>query len=193
MGFADALIKMGIPYNSEQALEIAEQIIKSINVMEGTRLLEINPIFEQAARERGFFSADLMEKIAQSGTLQGVDGIPEDIKRVFVTDWDITPEWHVRMQSVFQRYTDNSVSKTINLPAESTPDDIRKVYVMAHELKCKGITIYRYGSKKNQVLTLAGQRPKEEIEASIYMTADSEYSGGCPTGTCPFQALPFIT
>ncbi len=254
MGFADALVKMGIPYNSEAGLEMAEQIIQFIaeearqasaklatergvfpnlpgsvydrpgtpqlrnatvlsiaptgtisiiagcssgieplfalsfvrNVMEGTRLLEVNPIFEQTARERGFYSPELMEEIAQKGTLQGIEGVPEDIRQVFVTDWDIMPEWHVRMQAIFQKYTDNSVSKTINLPAEATPEDIYKVYTLAHELKCKGITVYRYGSKRQQVLTLAGHIPETAVEPAPYVTVDSEYAGGCPTGTCPF-------
>ena len=90
------------------------------------------------------------------------------------------------MQAVFQKYTDNSVSKTINLPAEATPEDIRRIYTLAHELKCKGITVYRYGSKKQQVLTLAGQAPERSEEAAPYVTVESEYAGGCPTGTCPF-------
>ncbi|MBI2832697.1 MAG: adenosylcobalamin-dependent ribonucleoside-diphosphate reductase [Chloroflexi bacterium] len=255
MGFADALVKMGIPYNSDNGLETGKRIIKFIsdeahkasvelavkrgvfpnfrgsiydlpetslrmrnatvlsiaptgtisiiagcssgieplfalayvrNVMEGTRLMEVNPVFEQIARERGFFSQDLMEQVARRGTLRGFEGVPEDIRKVFVTDWDITPEWHLRMQSVFQEHVDNSVSKTINLPAEATPEDIHHIYVMAHKLKCKGITIYRYGSKKQQVLTLAGEVPVAAIEPAPYVTVESEYSGGCPTGTCLF-------
>lgn len=254
MGFADALVKMGIPYNSEAGLATAERIIKFIseqarqasaglaakrgvfpnfpksvykrpgglrlrnatvlsiaptgtisiiagcssgieplfalafvrNIMEGTRLLEINPVFEQVARQRGFFSPELMEQVAQRGTLRGIKGIPEDVRRLFVTDWDIAPEWHVRMQAVFQKYTDNSVSKTINLPAEATPETIQQVYTHAHELKCKGITIYRYGSKKQQVLTLAGHIPETAVEPVTYVTVDSEYAGGCPYRTCPF-------
>ena len=91
------------------------------------------------------------------------------------------------MQAAFQKYSDNSVSKTVNLPAEATPEDIRRIYTLAHELKCKGITVYRYGSKKQQALTLAGQMPEQEkAEPAPYLTADSEYSGGCPlTGSCP--------
>ncbi len=254
MGFADALVRLGIPYNSEEALETAERIIKFIaekalaasaklamergvfpnfggsihdrpdgprrrnatvlsiaptgtisiiagcssgieplfalafirNVMEGTRLLEANPVFEQIARERGFYSRELMEHVAQEGTLRKTQGIPEDVRRIFVTDWDIEPEWHVRMQAVFQKYTDNSVSKTVNLPAEATPQDIRRIYTLAYELKCKGITIYRYGSKQQQVLTLAGHVPETTAEPIPYVTAESEYAGGCPHGTCPF-------
>jgi ribonucleoside-diphosphate reductase alpha chain len=120
-----------------------------------------------------------MEEIARKGTLRQVPGIPEDTRRVLVTDWDIAPEWHIRMQAVFQKYSDNSVSKTVNLPAEATPNDIRKIYVLAHELKCKGITIYRYGSKKDQVLTLPGKMRPTEPEPGTFLTVDSEYSGGC--------------
>ena len=90
------------------------------------------------------------------------------------------------MQAAFQKYTDNSVSKTVNLPAEASPEDIRRIYSMAHELKCKGITVYRYGSKKQQVLTLGGETAGESAEPTPFVTVESEYSGGCPTGTCPF-------
>lgn len=146
----------------------------------------MNPIFEEVARERGFYSPDLIEKVAQRGTLRGIEGIPEDVRRVFVTDWDIDPEWHVKMQAVFQKYVDNSVSKTVNLPAEATPEDIRQLYNLAYELKCKGITIYRYGSKKGQVLSLAGPMTETAVEPLTYITAESEFSGGCPIGVCPF-------
>ncbi len=154
--------------------------------MEGTRLLEVNPYFEQVAREWHFFSPEFMEKVAQRGTLQEMANIPEEIRRVFVTDWDIAPEWHVRMQAMFQKYTDNSVSKTVNLPSEATPEDVRRIYTLAHELRCKGITIYRYGSKTQQVLTLAGHLPETAAEPVPYVTAESEFAGGCPTETCPF-------
>lgn len=253
MGFADAIILMGIPYNSEEALHTAEKVISFIyekakntseelakqrgvfpnfkgskydrpegpqirnatvlsiaptgtisiiggcssgieplfalayvrNVMEGTKLLEVNPYFESVAKERNFYSEELMHRIARKGTLKGIDGIPEYVRRIFVTDWDITPEWHVKIQAIFQKYTDNSVSKTINLVEDATPDDIRKIYLMAYEHKCKGITVYRYGSKKQQVLTLGGDLSKPSGESVDYVTVESEYSGGCATGTCP--------
>jgi ribonucleoside-diphosphate reductase alpha chain len=153
--------------------------------MEGTSLLEVNPIFEQMAHEQGFFSQELIEHVAQRGTLQGIQGISEGVGRLFVTDWDIAPEWHVRMQAVFQKDSDNSVSKTVNLPTEATHEDIHRIYILAHELKCKGITVYRYGSKKQQVLTLAGHAPEVAAEPIQYVTVDSEYAGGCPYGTCP--------
>lgn len=127
-----------------------------------------------------------MESVAQKGTLRDIEGIPEDVRRTFVTDWDISPEWHVKMQAVFQKHTDNSVSKTINLPPEAAPEDIRRVYLLAHGLRCKGITVCRYGSKRQQVLTLAGQPAEAAEEPPCYVTVDSEYSGGCATGTCIF-------
>jgi ribonucleoside-diphosphate reductase alpha chain len=154
--------------------------------MEGTRLLEVNSLFEEAAHKGGFYSPEIAERIAHRGTLRDINGIPDDIRRVFVTDWDIAPQWHVRMQATFQKYTDNSVSKTVNLPANATPEDIRRIYKLAHELKCKGITVYRYGSKKQQVLSLAGEVAEAATEPLPYLTADSEYAGGCPSGTCPF-------
>jgi ribonucleoside-diphosphate reductase alpha chain len=147
--------------------------------MEGTRLLEVNPVFERIARDHGFYSQELMEKIAQKGSLQDIEGIPEDVAKVMVTDWDIAPKWHVKMQAVFQKYSDNSVSKTVNLPAEATPEDIRQVYMLAYELKCKGITIYRYGSKKDQVLSLPARYPETSVDHGPFITVDSEYSGGC--------------
>ncbi|MFC1863474.1 vitamin B12-dependent ribonucleotide reductase [Thermodesulfobacteriota bacterium] len=222
MGFADILYKLKIPYNSEQALETAEDIMSFIQhesheaskylaeergvfpnfeksiyngrkdfrlrnattttiaptgtlsiiagcssgieplfalsfvrrVMDNDELVEVNPYFEKIAKERGFYSEDLMDVIARKGTLDGIKEIPEDVKEVFVTAHDITPEWHVRMQSVFQKYTDNAVSKTVNLPRDTTMEDVRKVYDLTYELGCKGATIYRDGSKGNQVLSV---------------------------------------
>lgn len=254
MGFADALTELGIPYDSEEALEMAGDIIGFIcqeahkaseklasqrgsfpgfqgsiydrpgkprvrnatvlsiaptgtisilagcssgiepifalsfvrNVMEGTQLLEVNPRFEQIARERGISSQELMEKVAERGTVNDVDGIPDEVRRIFVTHWDIDPRWHVRMQAAFQKYVDNSVSKTVNLPAEATVEDVRQAFLLAYELGCKGITVYRYASKKRQVLYLPGHTQEEGGEASHYVTAESDYSGGCVYGSCPF-------
>jgi ribonucleoside-diphosphate reductase alpha chain len=125
------------------------------NVMDNDKLLEINPYFELAARERGFFSQDLMDTIAAKGSIQDMEEIPEDVRRIFVTAHDVSPEWHVRMQAAFQKHTDNAVSKTVNLPRDATVDDVKKVYTLAHQLGCKGVTIYRDGSKENQVLSFA--------------------------------------
>jgi ribonucleoside-diphosphate reductase alpha chain len=134
------------------------------------------------AKERGFYSANLLEKIAKTGSVKEIDGIPEDVKRLFVTALDIQPEWHVRMQAAFQRYTDNAVSKTVNMPFEATVEDVRSVYELAWKLKCKGVTVFRYGSKPEQVLYIGEIKTKE----TKFVSAESEYAGGCPTKTCPF-------
>ncbi|MCZ7399396.1 MAG: vitamin B12-dependent ribonucleotide reductase [Candidatus Methanoperedens sp.] len=242
MGFADMLVHLGIPYDSEDALKTGEEIMRFIqekshatserlaiergafpnfpgsiykkpirnstvttvaptgtisiiagcssgieplfavsfvrNVMEGTKLLEINPYFEAVAKERGFYSEELMMRIAKQGTLAGIDEIPDDVKRVFVTAFDIAPEWHVRMQAAFQKYTDNAVSKTINFPNDVDIKEVEKAYMLAYELKCKGITVYRYGSKPQQVLYLGDRVDK-------FVSADDEYAGGCPAPVCP--------
>lgn len=219
MGFADLLVRLGIPYNSKKAIEAAERIMKFIqeksreasmelaeergvfpnfgfyynkrlrlrnatttaiaptgsisiiaNCSSGieplfavsfvrhvlnTELVEVNPVFEEIARKRNFYSEELMRKIAMKGSIQNIEEIPKDVRRVFVTSHDISPEWHIRMQSAFQRYVDNSVSKTINFPANASIKDVEKTYLLAHKLGCKGITIYRYGSRGEQVLNIA--------------------------------------
>jgi ribonucleoside-diphosphate reductase alpha chain len=251
MGFAEMLIKLGIPYDSEIALNTAERLMKFItkeartaseeigeekgsfpafklsrlanykamrnttvttiaptgtisiiagcssgieplfavsfirNVLEGTKMLEINSLFEETAKLRKIHSKEIMMKIAENGSLQEIAGIPEDIKRIFKTALDIAPEWHVRMQAAFQQHTDNAVSKTVNLPYDATIDDIRKIYLLAHQLRCKGITVYRYGSKKEQVL-YTGQALTKELGETRHVRAESDYAGGCPTIYCPF-------
>jgi len=249
MGFADLLIKLGIPYDSEEALQFGERLMKFIeeeshkksvelgeergsfpnfdgsiwkdkyrsmrnatvttiaptgsisiiagcssgieplfaisfirNVLSGTRLFETNPLFEMMAKERGFYSAKLLEEIAKTGSVQHIDGVPDDVKKLFVTALDIEPEWHVRMQAVFQKFTDNAVSKTVNLPANATVEDVGRIYDLAWKLKCKGVTVFRYGSKPEQVLYIGQVKSKE----GTFISAESEYSGGCPTQTCPF-------
>jgi ribonucleoside-diphosphate reductase alpha chain len=139
-------------------------------VMDNDRLLEVNPIFENVAKARGFYSEDLMRKIAEEGSIAHFDEIPEDVKKVFVTAHDISPEWHVRMQAAFQKNCDNAVSKTVNFPNSATQDDVAKVYWMAYKLGCKGVTIYRDGSRQMQVLT-TGKTTKIEA-ASPIITAD---------------------
>lgn len=155
------------------------------DVMEGTRLLEVNSEFERVAKERGFYSRDLMMDIAHHGSIQSLEQVPKDVRRLFVTSMDIDPEWHVRMQAAFQRYADNAVSKTVNLPREATPEHVRKIYLMAYKLGCKGITIYRYGSKPEQVLYV-GPVLARELGQDDIVSAESEFAGGCPTGTCAF-------
>ncbi|MEW5705330.1 MAG: vitamin B12-dependent ribonucleotide reductase [Actinomycetota bacterium] len=251
MGFAQMLLELGIPYDSEEALKVGEEVMRFIydeaiktsvklaeergsfpnfkgskwdkagytkmrnatvttvaptgtisiiagtssgieplfaiayarEVMEGTTLLETDPVFEKVAKERGFYTPELMMEISKQGTIQEFEEIPDDVKRVFVTSFDIAPEWHVRMQAVFQKYVDNAVSKTVNLPASATLDDVRKIFLLAYELGCKGITVYRYGSKKEQVLYIG--RPEENKILKQPITASSEYSGGCAWGYCP--------
>ena len=125
------------------------------NVMDNDKLMEVNPYFEKVARDRGFYSDDLMDIIAKKGSISDIAEIPEDVREIFVTAHDVSPEWHVRMQAAFQKYTDNAVSKTVNLPHDATEGDVRKVYNLAYELACKGVTIYRDGSKENQVLSFS--------------------------------------
>jgi len=251
MGFADMLIKLGVPYDSEKALELGEQVMKFIeeeghkkcveiaekrgsfpnfdgsiwedkypafrnatvttiaptgtisiiagcssgiepifaisfirNVLSGTRLFETNPLFEAIAKERGFYSADLLEEIARTGSVQTNAGVPDDVKRLFVTALDIDPEWHVRIQAAFQKYTDNAVSKTVNLPNDATVEDVRRIYELALKLKCKGVTVFRYGSKPEQVLYIG----EVKTEKGKFVSAESEYAGGCPTQNCPFPS-----
>ncbi len=116
------------------------------------RMLDINETFVTQARREGWYSEGLMERIADSGHIHHPE-VPPEIQRVWVTAHDISPEWHVRMQGAFQDYTDSAISKTINFPNEATPDRVRQAYELAFSLGCKGITVYRDGSRSNQVLS----------------------------------------
>ncbi|NLK68185.1 MAG: vitamin B12-dependent ribonucleotide reductase [Clostridiaceae bacterium] len=229
MGWADMLLKLKIPYDSNQAIDLAEEVMsfiqneareksieiakikgvfpyydKSIykdkkikirnattttiaptgtlsiiagvssgveplfaisyikNVMDNDELVETNPIFEKVAKVEGFYSEELMKKIAKSGGLHGIDEVSDHIHSVFVTSHDITPEWHVKMQAAFQKYTDNAVSKTVNLKNEATVDDVREVFIAAYKTGCKGVTIYRDGSRGSQVLNIGKVNTNEE-------------------------------
>ncbi|GIS82567.1 MAG: hypothetical protein CM1200mP15_11990 [Dehalococcoidia bacterium] len=122
------------------------------NVMDRTKLVEGNPYFEAIAKSEGFYSDTLMQQLAESGSLEHLE-VPEWVKELFRVSHDINPEWHVRMQAAFQKHTDNSVSKTINFPHDATIDDVRQAYMLAYETNCKGITVYRDGSKSEQVLS----------------------------------------
>ncbi|MDH4217746.1 MAG: adenosylcobalamin-dependent ribonucleoside-diphosphate reductase [Candidatus Aminicenantes bacterium] len=253
MGFADTLIRLGIPYTSTEAVGAASNLMSFIhqaslrasselaeergvfpnyeqsiypernlrlrnaavntvaptgtisiiagcssgieplfalsyvrNVLSGTRLFETHPLFEIELRRRGLYSKELMVEVGRVGTLQRIEAIPEDLKRIFITSFDVPPEIHLRIQAAFQEHTDNSVSKTINLPADSTVEDVRGIYTLAHKLKCKGITIYRYGTKKGQVLSFDSRSEGEREEDLNFIMAESEYSGGCHSGLCPF-------
>ncbi len=141
------------------------------NVMDNDKLIEVNPHFEAVAKERGFFTKNLMDTIAQSGSIAHMQEIPEDVRKVFVTAHDISPEWHIRMQAAFQKHTDNAVSKTVNLPKEATEADVMNIYNMAYELGCKGVTIYRDGSKENQVLSFSS---KNDPAVDSFLTAVRE-------------------
>jgi ribonucleoside-diphosphate reductase alpha chain len=251
MGFADMLIMLGVPYDSEEALKLGEKVMRFIeeeahkksveiaeargsfpnfersvwkerygafrnatvttvaptgtisiiagcssgieplfavsfmrNVLGGARLFETNALFEEIAKARGFYSAELLEEIARTGSVQKTAGVPDDVKRLFVTALDIDPVWHVKMQAAFQRFTDNAVSKTVNLPNEAKVEDVQKIYDTAWQLKCKGVTVFRYGSKPEQVLYIGEVKGKE----GKFVSAQSEYAGGCPTQNCPFPA-----
>jgi ribonucleoside-diphosphate reductase alpha chain len=231
MGWADMLILLGIPYDSDEAVELGETLMKFITersratsrelakergafpnfkgsiydgkgksgpvrnatcttiaptgtisiiansssgieplfaisyirqVLDNDKLIEVHPLFERIARERGFYSKELMQKIAEHGTIQDLDEIPDDIRRVFVTSHDITPEDHIRMQAAFQKYTDNAVSKTVNFCHDATKDDVAEVYRLAYRLDCKGVTIYRDGSRDLQVLSVGKEKQSEE-------------------------------
>lgn len=253
MGFADLLVQLKVPYDSNEALAVGEKVMKFVSeeaieksieiardrgsfpnfkgsiwekkgysamrnatlttvaptgtisiiagtssgieplfavsyirdVMEGTRLLEVNPLFEQITMKRGFYSEELMLEIAKKGSIQQMENIPWDIRRVFVTALDIAPEWHVKMQAAFQKHVDNAVAKTVNLKHDATIEDVRRVFLLACELRCKGITVYRYASKKSQVLYI-GSILGRELAGEEHVSAASEYSGGCPVGECHF-------
>ncbi|CAK7001055.1 MAG: hypothetical protein DELT_00029 [Desulfovibrio sp.] len=230
MGWADLLFQMDIPYDSQEALTLAEKVMGFIreegragshilakergpfpayetsiyaqkgmgpyrnatittiaptgtlsiiagcssgveplfalcftrNVMDGEKLTEVNPYFETALMKAGCHSPKLMEAVAGKGSIATFEHLPEDIRRVFVTAMDIEPEWHLRMQAAFQLYTDNAVSKTVNLPNSATVDDIRHIYWMAYERGCKGVTVYRDGCKSVQVLYTGEGEQKED-------------------------------
>jgi ribonucleoside-diphosphate reductase alpha chain len=132
-------------------------------VLDNNTLVEVNPQFEKIARGRGFFSPELMKEIAEHGSIGDLPEIPADVRRLFVTAHDITPEDHIRMQAAFQKHTDNAVSKTVNFPRHATVEDVRQVFELAYRLGCKGVTIYRDGSRDQQVLSTG--RKAEETEA----------------------------
>ena len=144
-------------------------------VLEGKKLPEINAVFKHELIKRSLYSEELLHEISKTGSITSLD-LPTDLKKIFVSALDVSPEMHVRMQAMFQQYVDNAVSKTVNLPKNSSVDEVEKIYMLAWKLKCKGITVYRYGSKPEQVLYLGTGKP---------LVATTDYAGGCPTGTCP--------
>lgn len=144
-------------------IEPAFSLVYVKKVMDGQELLYINRHFEKALQRAGIKSDELMEKIAASKSLEEVQEIPEPLRRIFVTAFDITPEWHVRMQASFQKFTDNAVSKTINFPQNATIADVKRAYLLAYDLGCKGLTIYRDGSRREQVLHRGKTAGKKEV------------------------------
>ncbi|MEA3558396.1 MAG: adenosylcobalamin-dependent ribonucleoside-diphosphate reductase, partial [Candidatus Thermoplasmatota archaeon] len=234
MGWADILFRIGIPYDSEEAVDLADKLMSFIkkesltaskklakergafpnyrgstfetsgegevrnatmttiaptgtisiiagassgveplfalvfkrNVMDRDRLVEVHSYFKELAHKEGFFSKELMDKISEKGTCRGLPSVPEKYQRIFASAHDVTPEWHVRMQAAFQKYTDNAVSKTVNFDHEATVEDVKKVYMLAYELGCKGVTIYRDGSREEQVLSTI-KRKKTGMDTGV--------------------------
>jgi ribonucleoside-diphosphate reductase alpha chain len=233
MGFADMMIKLGIPYNTDEAVSAGREIMKFIDteakaaseslakergvfpnwggsrydkdgsremrnatvttiaptgtlsiiagcssgieplfavsyvrtVMDNDELIEVNPYFAAVAKERGFYSDELLKRIAHHGTVADMAEVPEDVRRLFVTAHDIEPVWHVKMQAAFQEYTDNAVSKTVNFSHDAKVKDVEEVYRLAYSLGCKGVTIYRDGSKDEQVLSTGRTKEAKGAQA----------------------------
>jgi len=276
MGWADLLVLLGIPYDSEEAITLAEELMSFISreatdvsvemakqrgpfprwfqetsykhadkpprrnatvttvaptgtisliancssgiepiysivyrrlSFESERMTFVHPLFEQHARKHEFYSDDLMKRVAEKGSLRQLAEVPDGAKRVFVTTHDITPDWHVRMEAAFQKHIDAAVSKTINFPAGASVDDVKRAYLLAHELGCKGITVYRDGSREKQVLsteledmteplTLASaahaemERPENQLLAKNICPECGEslrQNGGCLYCTCGYS------
>ena len=235
MGFADMLIQLGVPYNSDRALKMGGEVMQFVtsearnasaelaeqrgafpnfegsgydtrgeprirnatcttiaptgtisiiagcssgiepmfavafvrNVLDKDKLVEVHPLFENIAREDGFYSESLMQSIAERGSVAGLGEVPRHIREAFVTAHETTPDWHIRMQGVFQKYVDNAVSKTVNFPRDATRADVAKVFMLADELCCKGVTVYRDGSREEQVLKVGtGQGAASEARRS---------------------------
>ena len=152
------------------------------NVMDGTHLIETNQILKDRLVEAGIYSDELMQKIVEQGSLAHVDGIPEDIRRVFVCAHDVSPIWHVKMQAAFQRYTDNAVSKTVNFPNSATKEEVAEVYRLAFTLGCKGTTIYRDGSRNEQVLNIG--KVNDGKAATGDPVVDAVLDSGCEGTAC---------
>jgi ribonucleoside-diphosphate reductase alpha chain len=150
--------------NTSSGIEPQFSLVYVKNVMDGEKLLYINPHFEAAVKEAGIFSLELMEKVSEAGSVAHIEEIPQEIKDIFVTSHDISPEWHIRMQAAFQKYVDNAVSKTINFTQEAGKEDIQMAYQLAYDLGCKGVTVYRDGSRSNQVLNVGNKEEKAEAD-----------------------------
>lgn len=284
MGFADMLLYLGVPYNSELGAKVAQEIMGFIdregklasrnlakvrgpfplfkesiykeeapirngtittiaptgtlsiiggcssgvepvfayvfirNVMDNTELIEVNPVLKEKLQQLGIYSDELMRKIAKEGTVAHIEEIPQQVRDVFVSAHDVSPEYHIKMQAAFQKYTDNAVSKTVNFPSEATKEEVRDVYLKAYKTGCKGVTIYRDGSRDSQVLNIGSvnkeggavtelvprERPAitsgftERMKigcGNLYVTVNYDESGICEvftntgkSGGCPSQS-----
>lgn len=268
MGFADALFKLGLAYDSEEGCAFGEQVMRVLNdeshlaseglaeergvfpawegsdwqaegrklrnsytttvaptgtisiiadcsggiepmfslafirqVMKDTKgvptiMKEVNYVFEDVAKEHGFYSEELVDRIAEEGSLQGIDVVPEDLKRVFVTARDISPEWHMRMQAAFQRHCDSSISKTINFPHEASPEDVRKIFELAIDLDVKGVTVYRDGCRDVQPMALKAaskksEEPKPSGVAPIRAPSEALEATALAAASAAARGLPF--
>lgn len=141
------------------------------NVMDGEHLPYILDYFIEVAKEEGWWSEELFNKILENnGSCRGMPEVPERQQKAFAVSFDVSPEWHVRMQAAFQDYCDAAVSKTINLPREATVEDVLGAYLLAYKLKCKGITVYRYGSREDQVLNVGVSEAKRETQGQVVET-----------------------
>lgn len=235
MGFADLLIQLDIPYNSDEGIKTGEELMKFIdekskemsmklgeergafpgyensiykkkgivlrnattttiaptgtisiiagassgieplfavsyfrNVMDDDKLIETHPLFEAIGKEKGFYTKELMEKVAKNGTIKDIYEIPESTRKIFVTAHDVSPIWHIKMQAAFQNYVDNAVSKTVNFPHDAKITDVENTYILAYQLGCKGLTIYRDGSREGQVLNIGKvQENNQEITTTL--------------------------
>ncbi|MEI6207667.1 MAG: vitamin B12-dependent ribonucleotide reductase [Desulfuromonadales bacterium] len=159
--------------NASSGVEPLFAVSYTRTVMDKNVLVEVNPIFERLAKERGFYSEDLMKKIAEHGSVHDIPEVPADVRAIFVTAHDISPENHIQMQAAYQLYTDNAVSKTVNFPRTATIDDVEKVYMLAYESGCKGVTIYRDGSRDEQVLS-TGKKEDPSGVATIQVVEEKK-------------------
>jgi len=247
MGLADMLIRLGLPYNSDEALSVCGRLMAFLHdearaasadlarqrgnfpsfpgsvydqsgqaymrnattttiaptgsisiiancssgieplfalayrrrVLDQQELLEVHPLFKRRAKAKGYWTENLAKQLVKEGSIQGIKAVPEEERRLFTTAHDLSPEWHLRIQAAFQAHTDNAVSKTINLPPASTPDQVRSIFLMGYRLGLKGVTVYRYGSKNGQVLNLG-----DDVSSEI---AISGPGGPCPECGAPLQ------
>lgn len=248
MGFADMLIKMGVPYDSERAVSLAESVMRFIRekgfeasaelarergafpnfegsvydvpggvryrnatvttiaptgsisiiagcssgieplfalsflrrILDNDEFIETHELFRKAVESRGLLSDSLLRRVAEMGSIASFRDLPEDLRRVFVVSHDISPEWHVRMQAAFQKYTDNAVSKTVNFPSEATREDVKAAFSEAYRLGCKGVTVYRDGSRDSQVLNIRHEKGDGDGAAEITSRKNASFERNAP-------------